>query len=323
MDSLSENFKSMTVYRLVGTVMALAIIIGTLTPFAAFEEAEEGISFKLIPAFPIVGIIIILAGLAIVAGVAFGKRIISIIGAGVAFAADIVIPFFLKTGSFYDRITGMGLLDSEAEQEGIEMVQGVLGDSYDGSGYNAEIESSMNEAAKEMFHYKIGFYLILIASIIAIAAFVIDLIKSNKKLEEKVMKQASQAKTKAGSFAETIVENTVKEQNGTATFGEKSIFKRSKEPWVCPNCKETNEGSAAFCVFCGETRPLPRSCYKCGTLLEDHMMFCPKCGTKYDEEKANEAQAEREQQSQETVCKYCGAKLPEGASFCGKCGRQQ
>lgn len=321
MDKITSNFKKMTLFRLVGAVMGLVIIIGTLTSYAAFEEEGEVVArFSLISSFPIGGVIMFLAALTIIAGIALGNKIISIIGAGVAFAGDIVFPFFMKTEGFYYRMLGLEDVAGAAKETGEDLGE-VLGDVYSDA-YNAEMDA-IAEGIKESFHFKIGFYLILIAAVIALAAFIIDLIRSDKGIEEKVLKQAGQAKAMASSFAENIVDNTVSEHDENAASGAKPLFKRSKEPWVCPNCKETNDGSSAFCVFCGEERPKPRACYNCGTILEDHMMFCPKCGTKYDEEKAKEKMAEKEQKSQKQTCIYCGAELPEGAAFCGKCGKTQ
>ena len=273
MDNIVFNFKKMTLFRLTGVILAIIIIIGVFPQYAAFEEEGESLSFSLIAAFPIGGIIMILAALAIIAGVAFGKKIVSVIGAGVALVADIVIPFFLRSISFYNKITGMDEFDG--------LISALGGDDED---YKRE----MSEWIKEMFTYKAGFYLILIASILALAAFVIDIIRSDKGLEQKMIKQAAQAKTIAGNFAENILENTMNEHEEGSVFSEASLFKHSKGPWECPECGKENEVNAIFCVFCGHSRPEPRICYQCGEFLDDHMEFCPKCGTKYDAEKVAE-----------------------------------
>lgn len=313
MNTIANNFKKMTLFTLVGSVMALVIITGTLTPYASIE----GYAFKLITVFPIGGIIIILAALMIIAGVAFGKKIVSLIGSGVALITDIVIPFFMKTESFYNALFGQIEGADELASAGQALGEALLGQEAMDE-INEAYKEELLQEIKEAFHFGVGFYLILIGSILAVAAFAIAIIKINK------------AKALAGnfaegvsSFAENIVENTVNEQEEEAEAGAKTFFKQSKEPWVCPACNETNESTSEFCVFCGETRPKPKTCYNCGTVMEDHMMFCPKCGTKYDEEKVKEKIAEEEREAQKPVCKYCGAKLPEGASFCGKCGKQQ
>lgn len=56
-------------------------------------------------------------------------------------------------------------------------------------------------------------------------------------------------------------------------------------------------------------------CSSCGTPLQPHQKFCPKCGT---------AAATPPPTASETkFCISCSAKLPAAAKFCGSCGTKQ
>ncbi len=65
-------------------------------------------------------------------------------------------------------------------------------------------------------------------------------------------------------------------------------------------------------------------CSKCGAPTEADALFCPKCGTKYDDVPATEVQqadgAEEEHEEKGVFCSKCGAELEEDAVFCPKCG---
>lgn len=53
----------------------------------------------------------------------------------------------------------------------------------------------------------------------------------------------------------------------------------------------------------------PNQCLKCGFVLEDDQLFCPKCGTKKGKNPA-------------LICKKCGADLLPGQEFCTGCGQK-
>ena len=56
-------------------------------------------------------------------------------------------------------------------------------------------------------------------------------------------------------------------------------------------------------------RNASRKCPVCGTELGPDILFCPKCGNKY-------------QEVEERICPYCGAVVPENTEFCGRCGKK-
>ncbi len=57
---------------------------------------------------------------------------------------------------------------------------------------------------------------------------------------------------------------------------------------------------------------MEKQCPNCGSMLDDNMKFCPKCGAKQ----------ENESYRIEKFCKFCGNELEPGARFCGSCGRE-
>ena len=99
----------------------------------------------------------------------------------------------------------------------------------------------------------------------------------------------------------------------------KTEIKEGEEIKVCPacgiphhiGCWEENKGCTTF--GCSEqhyeeqgTNP-SAVCSNCGTPLGDGQDFCPKCGT-------------RKEQQMKNTCSNCGAELADGQEFCGKCG---
>lgn len=91
----------------------------------------------------------------------------------------------------------------------------------------------------------------------------------------------------------------------------------------CPNCANMLNDSALFCPKCG-TRFEEQSkmnnisserglfCSKCGAPTEADALFCPKCGTKYDDVPATEAQQPDADKEEQ----------PEKGVFCYKCGAE-
>ena len=300
-----ENFKRITIFRMVALVGAVLMIIGVFPTYFSFEGDVSG---NLIKSFTIGGIIILLAALIIVLGVAIASKVLSIIGACIGLVADVVFTFIMKTTSFYYSVSSYG-----------DVTEG-LGDLAEDWGLGDEVQQTIKEA----FSLKVGFYLILIGAIIATAALLIDLIKGDKALEQKVLGSAGVISDAASSAASSVMANTANEySDNPGSIHQKTSVVHNAKPWTCRKCGKENDGRSHFCVFCGQEKPKPKVCYNCGASLENHMMFCPNCGTQYDEEKANEMMDEASKNPQKIFCIYCGAELPEGASFCGKCGKRQ
>ena len=108
--------------------------------------------------------------------------------------------------------------------------------------------------------------------------------------------------------------------------------------WTCKECGKENDTAFGYCIFCGaeaqmEEKPLvdeapieetteeeelvddkpvksrpKRVCPECGTALKDHMVFCPKCGTKVNA--AGEQEIEQKPQKQKTRKKQKTSKRP-------------
>ena len=56
------------------------------------------------------------------------------------------------------------------------------------------------------------------------------------------------------------------------------------------------------------------NCTNCGKELTEEAKFCLECGTKVDNETA-------QQENKTLTCADCGSELKEGAMFCTKCGK--
>lgn len=344
MDSIVNNYKKITLFRIIALFGFVLIIVGALTPYLLYEEYY---SFSLIKDFSIFGIVIIISALLILVGVSLANKMLSVIGAGLVFIENVVLAILTRTSWFAHTILDKIGVDVSNSDVGI-------------SGFSEEAQEIIKENGKEfddMFDasvtagisFRIGFYLILIGSIIALAALVIDLIKGDKQIEQTVKTKANMV----AGMANHVMANTSNEYSRTNQTGfvhtpptqappaqKRSVQTRSSftqsiqtestheptkiiigssndSPWVCIKCHEVNRADYDFCVFCGQARPQNRICPNCGLELEDHMTFCPRCGTKFvDPQNAREAVPSRG-----NTCMYCGAALPNGASFCGNCGR--
>lgn len=55
-------------------------------------------------------------------------------------------------------------------------------------------------------------------------------------------------------------------------------------------------------------------CQGCGVEVERSIMFCPKCGNKFEH-----AEPEEPKQTSDVSCS-CGAQIPAGTAFCSNCG---
>jgi len=57
-------------------------------------------------------------------------------------------------------------------------------------------------------------------------------------------------------------------------------------------------------------------CTGCGAESERSIMFCPKCGNKFEQ-----LEPEKPDQAADGIlCNSCGARVPEGSAFCSNCG---
>ena len=325
MNGIIDNFKRITLFRIIALASAVLVIVGVFPTFAAVEGMWD---ISLIKGLPIGGIIVILASLTIIAGVALANKIVSIVGAGVALASDIVLSIIMKSSAFNEKIMNrlsedyLGLTPGGAPSADDLGFEGEAADTYN-QGLDF-VDDMIDEGIKEAFSCKIGFYLILIGAVLALAAMIIDLIKGDKAIEEKIMETAGSISGAASAVMANTANEYSESNHGNSPRTHFSI--KQENPWTCKECGKENDGKSQFCVYCGNEKPGPKICYKCGALMEDHMMFCPKCGTEYDDEKAKEVIEDEKTEApepQKHVCKYCGAELPEGALFCGKCGREQ
>lgn len=294
-----DKIKEFGIGKIATMAGALLMIVGIFPNYMTGLASLEGIANyegdrSLIQVSPICGVLIILTIVSIIVGLFLRKTNISLIGAGAGFLANILFTIVFKIPSVYSKITGM---------DGISDTLGVSGTDL----YNDSMKSVINENVK----CSTGFFLILIGSLIALAAILITFIKEKDGINEKIKK-----KTDSISTATTgLVNNMVNVAKGS---------------WECESCHKENAGKSQFCVFCGQERPKPRVCPYCSTQLESHMIFCTKCGkkydlleaTKYEEEKLKEAEEAARVQGKK-ICKYCGSLIPIDGAFCGKCGKEQ
>ena len=69
----------------------------------------------------------------------------------------------------------------------------------------------------------------------------------------------------------------------------------------------------------GEVR-MKKICLRCGNELSDNAKYCSKCGSQYEELKAEAQGAELACQEESKFCTYCGNRISMNAKFCPICG---
>ncbi len=70
-------------------------------------------------------------------------------------------------------------------------------------------------------------------------------------------------------------------KSGVSNFAQSGAAANNSS-WTCPDCQHDCLPTANFCPICGKTKPEPRKCLSCGSILPDESVFCQKCGTKYE-----------------------------------------
>ncbi len=91
---------------------------------------------------------------------------------------------------------------------------------------------------------------------------------------------------------------------------------------LCPDCGSILEDGVKFCERCGsriaapQPEPAPtvrdKVCTACGNALSPTSRFCDACGEKVS--------AEEKEEATEVICTSCGAQLTAKSKFCDQCG---
>lgn len=288
------SFKNMSIYKVISLVCSVIIVISTFLNY--FTYIEEG-SYSLIKGFPIGGAIVIILAIFIIVGIGIQNKMLSLVSAGLELISNISFVFIIKSAKFYSNVT-LGK-QSGVVDDAVDSISNSMNDLF-GVDISDQLQSTVNMNTS----FNIGFYIILIASLIASAMLVFDFF--NKSSDIKDVKKA--------------FHNTVDRVEDTASDG---IAIRLNQNWECDECGKENDRKSAFCVFCGVERPKPMKCINCGTYLEKYMLFCPKCGKKYDSKEAKQHNLETAINNGKKECKYCGNLILEDANFCGRCGKEQ
>lgn len=78
----------------------------------------------------------------------------------------------------------------------------------------------------------------------------------------------------------------------------------------CPKCNNYYNDDFAFCPHCGEEKPKPLSCSRCG-FESNEFKFCPKCGTELKKPAIKKPTK---------TCSNCGHENAINRKYCERCG---
>ncbi len=136
--------------------------------------------------------------------------------------------------------------------------------------------------------------------------------KSEEMIEiQKVKGRIKDQENSIAGFMKKIGEVALeKYENGEKTFDEAEEL-----------CKQIDEARAAIKVLEVEILDLRhiRMCPSCGAENDDEVLFCPKCGFKFEPKPEPEPEVKADEGLK---CKGCGQPIEEGTAFCPNCGEK-
>lgn len=138
--------------------------------------------------------------------------------------------------------------------------------------------------------------------------------KSEELIEiQKVKGKIKDHETSVYGFIKQIGEIALeKHENGEKTFDEADE--------LCKQIEEARESIKGLEAEILELRHI-RVCPSCGKENDDEVVFCPKCGFKYEPKPEPEPEP-KEGTEEGNKCKKCGEPLEEDTAFCPNCGEK-
>ncbi len=205
MEIMKNNFKNLTIYKVLLLAGALLMAIGSVVPYVEVsdfvEESKQGVS--LFKAWPVGGIIVVAAAITIIAAVGLNKKIVAIAGSVLGLIANVASMLIIKTPDRYYKLIGLG---DQAESLN-NLAEFIGSDEY------------MKQTIDESFHYEAGLYLIFIGAAITLA---LSFIAFSKKASPVL--SANQAIS------------SIKNSDSIKPIVERAKISLTAEPWVCEKC---------------------------------------------------------------------------------------